>query len=171
MARRQVVSRGRTQRAAVSWGGTVATAPIGVPALTKVLIAVAGPTFPTGTTVRRMRGTFYVFGTSVGNFHGAVGSFVANDTAIGVGVGSLLDPVTDVSDDAWFWYQSFHGGGNGADSSGSAGADSSQVLTIDSKAMRRVDRGYSVVFVVGNSSAVQTFSVALSVRVLGSAAS
>jgi len=147
----------------------VATGPVAVPALTKVLLALFLPSFPSGETMRRFRGTFYVFGTSVANFHGAVGSFVANDTAIAAGVASLLDPVTDVASDAWFWYQSFHGGGN-ADP-GSAGADSSQVYTIDSKAMRRVDRGYQVAVVVANAAAATAFSVAYSARLLGSEAS
>ena len=159
----------RVQRRPTVWGGTVATGPTTVPALSKVLLAVSVPTFTSGETIRRMRGTVYVFGTSVANFHGAIGAFVANDTAIVAGVASLLDPVTDVEDDAWFWYQSFHGGGN-ADP-GSAGADSSQVMEIDSKAMRRVVSGFSVVFVVANSSATTAFAVALSVRVLGSEAS
>jgi len=136
---------------------------------TKILVAVAIPDFPSGETMRRMRGTLYVFGSVVGNFHGAAGAFVANDTAISVGAAALLDPVTDVQDDAWFWYQSFHGGGTG--NPGSAGRDSGQVMTIDSKAMRRVDRGYSVAFMLANASATDAFFFALSVRLLGSQAS
>ena len=144
-------------------------APVAVPAGTKVMLAVGVPSFVSGETVRRVRGSFYVFGTEVGNFHGAVGAFVANDTAIAAGVASLLDPVTDVGDDAWFWYQSFHGGGT--TEPGSAGRDSGQVIQIDSKAMRRVDTGFSQVFVVANASATIDFSVAISARILGSEAS
>jgi len=122
-----------------------------------------------GETIRRMRGTLFVRAADVGTFHGAIGAFVANNTAIAAGVASLLDPVTDVADDAWFWYQSFGGGGS-ADP-GSAGPSSSQVLSIDSKAMRRVADGFAIVFVVANSSGATAFNIALSLRTLGSEAS
>ena len=140
-----------------------------VAASTKVLVAALSPEFVSGETIRRMRGTLAVTATSAFFFHGAIGAFVANDAALTAGVGSLLDPVTDVAEDAWFWYQSFHGGAFTAE--GSAGSGSAQVMAIDSKAMRRVEMGYSVAFVVANGSAVSTFSIALSLRVLGSEAS
>jgi len=164
VARRPV--QARAQRSPTNWSGVVATGLIAVPALTKVLVTTAVPSFVSGETIRRIRGTLLVNGTAF--FHGAIGAYVANDRAVLAGVASLLDPVTEVGDDAWFWYQSFHGSGAG---SGSAGSLGSQVLTIDSKAMRRVSTGYQVVFVVGNASATLAFNIALSLRLLGSEAS
>ena len=145
---------------------------VSVPALTKVLLATATPDFDSGETVRRMRGTFIVSAATAGLFyHGAVGAFIANDRAVIAGVASLLDPVTDVQDDAWLWYHSFHGGALTVGEPGSAGTNAAQVFEIDSKAMRRMARGFTLVFVVGNSSAASGFQIALSVRVLGSESS
>jgi len=75
--------------------------------------------------------------------------------------------VTDVEDDAWLWYQSFHGAGSSL--GGGAGPGGiTQVIEIDSKAMRRIETGYTLAFVVANSSATQSFSIALAVRLLSS---
>ena len=157
---------GRGARAPTNWGGTVATGLSAVPALSKLLLASFTSDFVSGETIRRMRGTLLV-NTVAAGFHGAIGAYVANTVAIAAGVGSLLDPVTNVSDDAWFWYQSF----GGITGNGSAGGGGAQLLSIDSKAMRRVETGYAVVFVVANSSATLAYSVALLVRLLGSEAS
>ncbi len=164
--RRRVPTRGN--RNPTNWAGVVASGVFAVPASTKVLISTFIPVFAGGETMRRLRGTFYVVATSAFVYHGAVGAFVANDTAVAAGVASLLDPVTDASDDAWFWYQSFHGSGNVAGEPGSAGGGAAQVYMIDSKAMRRVDAGYSVAIVVANGSAVSSFNIAFSARLLGS---
>ena len=171
MAGRRVVrsSRGRSQRCPTNWGGTVAIGLTAVPALTKVLLTTATPEFVSGETIRRIRGTFYTKAAELASYHGAIGAFVANNTAVAAGVASLLDPVSDVEDDAWMWYESFHGGGTA--SAGSAGDNAGQVRIIDSKAMRRVDDGYTLVFVVANSTTMVDFNIALSLRALGSEAS
>jgi len=171
VARRAIVrvSRGRTQRRPVGWSGSVAVALTLVPAATKVLLLTLAPTAGRGETVRRIRGTVYTKAGEAASYHGAIGAFVANSRAVTAGVASLLDPVTDVGDDAWFWYQSFHGGGTATP--GSAGDQGGQVWEIDSKAMRRVDDGFEIVFVVANATAATDFSVALSLRALSSEAS
>ncbi len=163
------MGRGRTQRRPTGWSGFVASGAIVVPATTKVLLASLVSTAGRGETVRRMRGTFIVSAQEATSFHGAIGAFVANNLAVTAGVASLLDPVTNVGDDAWFWYQSFHGQGNA--SPGSAGGASGQVYSIDSKAMRRVDDGFAIVLVVANATAASDFAVALSLRALSSEAS
>ena len=161
----------RGHRRPTKWGGTVAAGITVVPALSKILMAFATPEFPSGETIRRIRGTLFVRSATSATFHGAIGAFIANDTAIAAGVASLLDPVTNVADDAWLWYQSFHGSNSNAGEPGGAGARASQVYPIDSKAMRRMDIGFAVVFVVANASVANSFEVALSLRVLGSEAS
>ena len=164
-ARRTIRTRARGDRQPTNWGGVVATAQVFVPASTKVLLQTIVPEFVSGETIRRLRGSVFVQG---GVFYtGAIGAFVANDLAIAAGAASLLDPVTDVNDDAWFWYQSFQGDGSGP-SPGSAGNLGGQMLIIDSKAMRRVETGFQVAIMVANGSAVTTFFVSVSVRALGS---
>ena len=135
MARAQRVFRSRGQRRPTKWGGVVATGITTVPALTKVLLAIFTPDFTSGETIRRLWGTFFVRSATAATYHGAVGSFVANDVAIAAGVASLLDPVTNVADDAWYWYQSFSGSNSNAGEPGGAGARASQLLEIDSKSM------------------------------------
>jgi len=165
--RRAPVSATRNRRP-TNWGGIVGGSGIAIAGNTKVLLASFTPDFVSGETLRRMRGTFFVQGAGVGLYHGAVGAYVANNTAIAQGVASLLDPDTNVADDAWTWYRSFSGDSGAA---GSAGADGAQLLEIDSRSMRRIETGYGLVFVVANSNASLSFNVTLSVRVLGSEAS
>ena len=171
MARTQRQFRARGQRRPTKWGGSVAVGLVAVPGGTKVLLATAVPEFISGETIRRMRGTFMTVSATALIYHGAIGAFIANDTAVAAGVASLLDPVMDVADDAWLWYHSFHGGSFAAGEPGLAGDSASQVVEIDSKAMRRMDNGYSLVFVVANGTPANAFNIALSVRVLGSEAS
>ena len=160
--------RGR-QRAPTNWGGVVASTFTSVPALTKVLLTFISPEFVSGETIRRFRGTLFVAGSSATSYHGAIGAFVAGNNAITAGVASLIDPVTDVSDDAWMWYQSFSGAGTAVITAGPGGTN--QLIPIDSKAMRRVETGYAIAFVVANASATTNFVVALSLRALGSESS
>ncbi len=138
--------------------------------LTKVLLATLAPEFVSGETIRRMRGTLMVgaSASSATAFHGAVGAYVASDAAVIVGITALLDPSTNVADDAWLWYQSFAGKPAG---DGSAGALGTQLIEIDNKAMRRIETGFQVVFVAANPAAIGSLHLALSIRVLGSEAS
>ena len=159
------VSSGRSQRAPTNWGGTVAPALVTIPTLTKVLLATFAPEYVSGEVIRRLRGTFFVKGAGGASYHGAVGFYVASDTSIVAGVASLLDPVTNVGEDAWLWYHSYSG-----DGLATAGGLISQLITIDGKAMRRIETGYSLVCVAANSNAANAYTVALSVRVLGSEA-
>jgi hypothetical protein len=83
---------------------------------------------------------------------GAVGAGVFEDTAIGVGIGSLPDPVTDVGDDFWLMFQGLHtrisfvSGGGLVEPAGMS-------VEIDSKAMRKLPVGKLLAFIVGNESA------------------
>ena len=155
-------------RRPTNWGGSNVNGVTAVPGASKVLLASFTPDFVSGETVRRIRGTVLVQGAGVGLYLGAIGAYVASNAAVTAGVGSLLDPVSNVNDDAWMWYRSF-GGDSGA--TGSAGADGAQLLEIDSKAMRRVETGYALVFVVANATVGLSFNVALALRLLGSEAS
>ena len=165
--RRAPISPSRNRRP-TNWGGLVATSAPSLAGATKALVASFTPDFVSGETLRRMRGTLFVQGAGVGLYHGAIGAYVANNVAVAAGVASLLDPVTNVADDAWVWYRSFSGDSGAA---GAAGADGAMLLEIDSKGMRRIETGYALVFVIANSHASLALNFALSVRVLGSEAS
>ena len=156
-------------RAPTNWGGTVASATVTVPAGTKVLVTTLNPEFVSGETIRRMRGTVSVGGLTAGLFAGAIGAYVASDRSITAGVASLMDPVSDVQEDAWMWYQSVSGNSAG---DGDAGAFGTHMYEIDNKAMRRIETGYSLAFVAANGFAVGiTLVFLLSLWVLGSEAS
>jgi len=160
-ARRRQTTNVRSLRRPTNWGGVVASGATGVPGLTKIFLVSIAPEFVSGETIRRIRGTMLVNANVSGTYHGAVGAYVANDNAVTAGVASMLDPVTNVGDDAWMFYRSFAGNGAG---DGSAGAFGAQLLDIDSRAMRRVETGYQLVFVVANAHPTLQFNVALSLR-------
>ena len=163
MPGRRTFSRAARQR--TGWSGTVAVGLITVPPLTKVLLASFAPS-GVSETVRRIRGTFFVCSdqTAVSESqNGAVGAAVVGDLAVAAGVGSIKDPVTDVQDESWLWYNSFNilNDVNGRGQSAFHGV-------IDSKGQRKVENGSTLVFVVGNANAVFGFQIALSLRVLSS---
>jgi len=164
MAARRTARRGT--RARTVWSGFVATGLTAIPAASKVLITAFEPTFTASETVRRIRGTAYVISdqdTLDEGFHGAIGAAVVGDLAVAAGVASIKDPVTDVNDESWLWYQSFSGF---ADNTRRAAGAS--LLMIDSRGQRKVEGGNSLVFVVANASATTGFSIALSLRILTS---
>ena len=157
-------TRVATRRAPTGWGGRVAPAFPAIAPLTKVLLFTFVPTFLSGSTVRRLRGTFTV--SSDQNVvsetqNGAIGCCVVGDLAVVAGVAAIKDPVTDVADDTWLWYQSF----NLVNEVGEFG---SHFFEIDSKAMRKVEIGNSLVFVVSNAHLLNSFRISVSVRVLSS---
>jgi len=160
-------TRVRGRRQPVSWSGIVAGGFTAVPASSKVLLASFIPNYPGGSTVRRLRGTFLVISDQTAApeaQNGAIGACVVGDTAVGVGISAIKDPVTDVSDDTWFWYHSFNFVNPATVTEGQA----TRMIDIDSKAMRKVQIGDTVVFVIANASATAGLSVAMSVRLLGS---
>ena len=114
-------------------------------------------------TVRRVRASIFPHSdqnVATETVLGAIGFGVFDDTALGVGVASISDPITDVSDDFWFSYTTLH---VRFVFRTAVGADSQvgPVEIVDSKAMRKVPLGKSVGVVVANSNA--TFGMAIQV--------
>ena len=113
---------------------------------------------PTGIsrTVRRTRGQLLVFSDQGANQElqsGAFGAIVVNDLALAAGVASIPGPVTDESDDGWFVWQPF---GTLSAASGTGGNTipvPALNFEYDSKAMRKVEEGFGIAFMVENSSA------------------
>ncbi len=113
-------------------------------------------------TIRRTRGQITVSAGASGPISCTVGFMVANDLAVTAGAASLPGPVTDASDDSWFvWVPILFQAVSGQ-----------QVLefqmAFDSKAMRRVEEGYSVAIMLENNSPVVTIDVAIAFSILAS---
>ena len=81
------------------------------------------------------------------SFNGAVGAIIVSSAAVAIGTTAIPGPVTDASDDGWFMWTPF---------SGQQGIDSSvdvKIFPFDSRAMRRLQEGFEVVFVIETGSA------------------
>jgi len=91
-------------------------------------------------------------GAAASNAPGAFGMVVATDTAVAAGAASLPGPITDANDDGWMLWTSVT-------------TDTiSQRVHVESRGMRRVEEGYSVVLMgEGGGTASQNFGFALSV--------
>ena len=96
---------------------------------------------------------------------GAIGFQVANNNAITAGVGSLLTPVTDASDEAWFLWAPLT---NKHAFATAAGFDSNggRTFMIDSKAQRRLQDGQSLALVVENASATTGLIISVTFSML-----
>ena len=163
----------RSQRQPTDWGRSVTTGFVTLPAASKVILATLVLFNPgISETVRRTRGVVVVTSDQEAIVEpqvGALGAIVVTDTALAVGVASLPDPVTDSSDDGWFvWMPILQASGfdvSGVEELASAAMNRYE---FDSKAMRRVEDGFSIAFVAANSSATTGMRIALSLSALSS---
>ncbi len=88
----------------------------------------------------------------------AVGMAIVSDQATAIGVTAIPTPITDMSSDLWFFYQLLHG-----DEASVANLVKPETrVSVDSKAMRKVDIGQDVV-VVGEMDAAISNGVILGV--------
>ena len=146
------------------WVGIVSTAPVVVAANSKVLL---------GTFVLTNQGIDVTVLCTVGgvgvspdtsaateNQLGAIGMCVVTDAATAIGITALPDPVTDVEDDVWFFYQGFANRMVVSDVTG-INFNASTWYSFDSKAKRIVSTGQNIAIVAGNAHATQGFQLAL----------
>ena len=118
-----------------------------------------------GETVRRTRGWLSINSDQVAAPEeqlGAFGIMVVNDLAIAAGAASIPGPVTDASDDGWFVWVPLLRAGPLATSLESLNVE------FDSKAMRRVEEGFGIAFMVENASATDGLKIACGVSLLSS---
>jgi len=96
---------------------------------------------------------------------GAMGFLVANDAAVAAGAGSLLAPIDDNGDDAWFVWQALAGEMRFLSA---AGAEPQWMTTyhFDSKAMRKVEEGQSIGVLIQNAHASAAFNIWMQFRML-----
>ncbi len=155
MADRRVVrrtggfSRGK-RRVPGTWSRNQ-IAPTTVGTSTKILLGSFTLSNPgIGETVRRTLGQIFVRSDQVAAGEDVIGAFgliVVSDIAAAAGIASVPDPVTEQNDDGWFVWQ-----GLSATQGGSA-QRTGQLIQFDSRAMRRVEEGFSIALVVANASA------------------
>ena len=93
---------------------------------------------------------------------GAVGMMVVSDKAVATGATAIPDPVTQVSSDEWFLYQTFLAAGNSDVSVGQVWL----VFQFDSRAQRKVVDGEDFVSVIANANATDGLSYIFQQRVL-----
>ena len=175
MARRQTRSRVvgvRPQRQPTNWARAVPTASFALPAATKVLVVIFELSNPgIGETIRRTHVELAIGsdqGTNVEDQVGAFGGIVVNDLAVAAGAASIPGPGTDASDDGWFLHQTFAMQGfKGLRSAGASYPDNLR-YEIDSKAMRRVEEGFTVAFMIENLSSTFGMEAVVGVSMLTS---
>ena len=168
-ARRTRVTTGR-RRAPSSWARFTPAggAYVSVAVQTKTLLGGFSLSNPgIGETVRRTRGMFSVRSPSgVGIFKasGAIGLMVVNDIAFAAGASAIPGPITDASDDGWFMWEPF--------SSPTAAAGFTvgpqPTYQVDSKAMRRVEEGFTIAVMVENASGADVIDIYLALSMLTS---
>ena len=120
-------------------------------------------------TILRVVGGVHVISDQVAasedNF-GAIGMCLVTDTAAALGITALPDPVTDVEDDVWFFYQSFAQRFLRGDNTGFESA-AGRWYSFDSKAKRIFHTGQTIALVAANANATHAFNILVNMRVLG----
>ena len=97
------------------------------------------------------------------SFLGAIGLGVFNDTAVALGVTGLPGPITDINDDVWALWFGFQGQSNILTAVGVVG-DPQQGWRqdFDSRVMRKVDVGQTLVWIAEASTTGITLTGAVS---------
>ncbi len=160
--------RGRVgPKRAVQWVASVdSTGPTPLAAATAVLDQSFG--FGEDATIVRLRGGLWVQSdqqTATETAFGALGFAVVSDQALAIGITAVPTPITDEASDLWFLWEPFAAAVRFASG---VGFDSNpmQHTVLDSKAMRKVNDGTSVVAVVENASASAGLTYVLKFRML-----
>ncbi len=121
-----------------------------------------------GEVVRRTRGRLLVLSdqdTVVESQIGTLGMAVVTDASVAIGATALPGPVTELDDDIWFLWEPFL---DASDTMEAAATGIIHSQDFDSKAMRRVEEGRSVIVMVENASAVFTLTIQVAMSMLTS---
>ena len=169
-ARRRMQSSGR-QPGRTNWGRLASPAWVTVAAATKVLFVPFLLDNPgISETIRRTRGRFGFHsdqGAGLEELSGAFGAVIVTDAAAAIGITAIPGPVTDASDDNWFLWESFMGNLSN-NVGGNIASTNVPMVAFDSKAMRKVETGFQVAFVVENASATTGLNFIMSISLLSS---
>ncbi len=154
MARRSQPFR-HTVRRGTFWGRSPADAAVTALAGGAAILDSTAIPAPQGQTISRIRGHLAVRSdqNAAGeDTVGAVGVLVASDEAVAVGVGSLPTPYTDQDSDLWMMHQYFSHSFTFLSSVGFQD-QSFSIWEFDSKAMRKMESGQTMCFIVENGAA------------------
>ncbi len=161
-------TRSTGHRAPTNWARSEAAVYTVVAAGTKVLLATIVLSNPgINETIRRTRGRFSVHSDQASGGEpqlGALGFIVVNDLAIAAGAASIPGPVTDASDDGWFVWEPFQSFGF----NGTVGTLFDRSYMFDSKAMRRVEEGFTIALMVENANGTTGLNIACGTSLLTS---
>ena len=161
----------RSARRKTAWGVGPRGRTAGITAAGNTLFATAAAVVLEAITLVRTRGELTVVGTVAtalddGFAEVAAGICIVTENAIGIGVTAVPDPIADRTWDGWLWYWN---GGMIADSTAvSVGNGGNKVITIDSKAMRKLrstDRLIGLV-ATGSLNGAATIVATLNTRML-----
>ena len=168
--RRGILAPQRRSRRQTEWGASAdvtgftalgATAAVLDQRFTQVILAGVTP-----ATIVRTRGLIAVRTDqqiATEDPFGAIGFAVVRENAGAAGVGSLPTPITDEIDDVWFVHQFWTAGFL---FTGASFADVTKVFEFDSKAMRKIVDGDSIVIMLENASATAGVSYLVKFRIL-----
>ena len=169
-ARRSRFPQTGAPRRRVSWGIGPFGAILGVSASTNNVFPTAAQALSDDLTVVRTRGRLLLqlltADAVAAGFQWAFGMCNVTENAVGVGVSALPDPLTDIAWDGWFVHET--GFMIAVDSTPAENAcNACQVITIDSKAMRKThDTDTIVALLAVTESPVATMQAHLSTRLL-----
>ncbi len=159
---------GRSIVRQTDWGvSIVSTSYTSIAASSKVLLS----SLDLGTVTQNIPGTFVRtrgfiswMSTITGSLSsiGGFGVGFVSSVALAAGIASIPGPVTDPLWEGWFVYETF---GLRTEVATAVGSKLSQIRTIDSKAMRKVDGDVSLV-VVAEAASASPFVFALGLRFL-----
>ena len=153
----------RQRVANYSWTSLVSSAPVTVPAASKVLLGTLVLSTAFEETLTRARGRYSVSSDQAAAIEeqvGAIGLIRVTDLAVTAGVTSIPSPVFDGSDDGWSLWSGFSQSRTVAD------AFNSETYEVDSKAQRIVRQGQQLALVVENGHATDGLRIMVSFRFL-----
>ena len=142
------------------WGDIVATNSSLAAANTAILANVTGAAFLAlrPFTAIRTRGILYLISdqTAAAEIQAVnFGVAVVSDQAVAIGITAIPTPTTDAASDSWFVYQSIMA----AHGAGTVDSEQGKLLEYDSRAMRKVEDGSQLVFVLETGDAAVTAGV------------
>jgi len=162
------IARTTSRRHNRAWAGVHSTSYSVVAAGTKVLLGSFAPTTSGDVTVLRSVGILSIASDqkAASEFQqGAFGMIVVTDVALAIGASAVPGPVTNIADDGWFTYQSFHQVFEVVSATG-VEPNFATTYVIDSRAKRIVEDGRSVAIMIENAHSTHGIQVAFTVRML-----
>jgi len=163
----------RGARRATQWGGTAASTDVSsINAATKAIdqaFTEATLDEVTPATIVRVRAELWVKSDQVVATErpfGAIGCLIVSEEARVAGAASIPGPMTNDDSDQWFMHQYWATDLVLLDSTGFQGGNGFSRFTIDSRAMRKINKGEALVTMIENKHATHAAIYYMSIRTL-----